>query len=49
MLYLLKLEWIKLNKLLSFRIFTIFYFVLLPSILLTGKRVDERELALQEA
>lgn len=41
MLYLLKLEWIKLNKLLSFRIFTIFYFVLLPSILLTGKRVDE--------
>ncbi|MCB9287124.1 MAG: ABC transporter permease subunit [Lewinellaceae bacterium] len=41
MLYLLKLEWIKLNKLLSFRIFTLFYFVLLPAILLTGKRLDE--------
>lgn len=41
MLYLLKLEWIKLNKLLSFRIFTLFYFILLPAILLTGKRIDQ--------
>lgn len=41
MLYLLKLEWIKLNKLLSFRIFTIFYFVLLPSLLLVGKRFEQ--------
>lgn len=41
MIYLLQLEWIKLNKLLSVRIFISFYFVLLPSILLTGKRIEE--------
>lgn len=41
MLYLLQLEWLKLNKLLSFRIFTLFYVVLLPAILLTGKRIEQ--------
>ncbi len=40
MLFLLELEWKKINKLVSFRLFIIFYIVLLPAILLTGKRIQ---------
>jgi len=39
MLYLLRLEWKKFNKLISFRLFFLFYIIMLPAILLTGKRL----------
>ena len=41
MFFLLKLEWKKLNKLTAFRIFIAFYLVLLPTLLLLGKRIPE--------
>ncbi len=41
MLYLLRLEWKKLNKQIAFRLFVIFYVLMLPSILLTAKRLGD--------
>ncbi len=41
MLYLLQLEWKKVRRLTAFQLFTISYMILLPAILLTGKRFDE--------
>jgi len=41
MRYLLQLEWMKLYRLVSFRLFTIFYLVALPALLLTGKRLGD--------
>lgn len=41
MLYLLRLEWKKIRKLTSFRLFSVCYLVLLPAILLIGLRFDE--------
>lgn len=41
MLHLLSLEWKKIRKLTAFRLFMLFYIVLLPAILLTGKRFDQ--------
>lgn len=41
MLFLLQLEWKKLNRLLAFRIFIAFYLILLPALLLTGKQIPD--------
>ena len=41
MLFLLNLEWKKLYRLTAFRLFTAFYLLLLPAILMTGKQITE--------
>lgn len=40
-MYLLKLEWLKWRKNIAFRIIAISYFVLLPTVLMLGKRIPE--------